>query len=124
MQRIMSGTTLCEGWTWVDHTGTPPAIAGELFSNRRGAIHQAEGTQEEIVYVSVIANPRARPTACIENLRRQRDDLLAALHWYANADNYRFGVTGSYDDRDTMIEMDRGQIARAAIRKAEGEAQR
>jgi hypothetical protein len=62
MKRIIPGTTLCEGWTWVDITGKPPTLEGELFSSRRGAIHQAEGTQEEIIYVKVVAcGPRARP---------------------------------------------------------------
>jgi hypothetical protein len=35
-------------------------MAGELFPGRSGAIHQAEGTQEQVVYVRVVAGASRR----------------------------------------------------------------
>ena len=108
-------------WNVVDD-GVNPGCVGRILARVCGAAVNVE--EEEANGARIVACVNA--CAGIDDpadLRKQRDDLLAALNWYANADNYRFGFTGSYDDRNTMIEMDRGRIAREAIRKAEGKEQ-
>ena len=95
MQRVIPGTTLCDGWTWVDVTGKPPTIAGELFHSRRGAIHQAEGTQEEVVHVSVVANglrrrcPRVTAIGDMLLLSPSDDGVRWRVEFFSRAGNLK-----------------------------------
>jgi hypothetical protein len=49
--------------------------------------------------------------------RERTKELREALEWYANGASYTVGPNGSPDERDTIIEIDRGAIARAALAK-------
>ena len=99
MQRVIPGVTLCEGWTWVDVTGKPPTIVGELFNSRRGAIHQAEGTHEDVVHVSVVANgvpcrrPRVTAIGYMLLLSPSDDGIRWRVELFSRAGNLKGYIT-------------------------------
>ena len=59
----------------------------------------------------------ANQSEVIAELQRQRDDLLAALEFYANPKSYVAMPDGS----KCLALTDRGQHAAEAVRKARGE---